>query len=327
MIENNPINVSTAFEMLLEEVEAEIDFVNNVGAKAFEARDYDKAKEALEHAGSLTGLRDRVAGLRKEWNELAAVAERQEDEQTKADRRNLGRLRRGLRTPESEYYRPILQVLAERGGSGQVAEVLGRVGEVMKPILKDVDYDPLASSPDMPRWRNAAQWARNSMVKESLLKADSPRGIWEVSDRGREALERIAPTQKEPQESYTIERTSPRGAQPARRRVYTHKKAVTYSFNEQRHTVRTFKEVLLGLCASLYRMHKAEFARVLDLRGRTKAYFSRNRRGMTEARKIEGTDIFAETNLSANDIIERCHEVLALLGHRREELQVEVKDR
>ncbi|HUU90964.1 MAG TPA: winged helix-turn-helix domain-containing protein [Phycisphaerae bacterium] len=188
MIENNPTNVSSAFEMLLEEIEAEIDFVNNVGAKAFEARDYEKAKEALERAATLTAFRDRVAGLRKEWEDFAAVAESQEDEETKAARRDLGRLRRGLRTPEVNYYQPILQVLAEMGGSGKVAEVLDRVGEVMKPALKEVDYDPLASSPDMPRWRNAAQWARNSMVHEGLLKADSPRGVWEVSEKGRDRL-------------------------------------------------------------------------------------------------------------------------------------------
>ena len=38
------------------------------------------------------------------------------------------------------------------------------------------------------RWRNAAQWARNSMIHEGLLKADSPRGVWEISDQGRRAL-------------------------------------------------------------------------------------------------------------------------------------------
>lgn len=32
MIKNNPTNVEAAFEILLEEVEAEIDFVNAVGA-------------------------------------------------------------------------------------------------------------------------------------------------------------------------------------------------------------------------------------------------------------------------------------------------------
>jgi len=188
MIENNPSNVSSAFEMLLEEVEAEIDFVNGVGAKAFETRDYDKAKEALERSGTLTAFRDKVAALRKEWDEIAAVAESQEDEETKAERRNLGRLRRGLRTPMEKFYVPILQVLNEMGGSGKVADILDRVGKVMKGTLKEVDYDPLASNPDNLRWRNTAQWARNSMVKEGLLKADSPRGVWEIADKGRAAI-------------------------------------------------------------------------------------------------------------------------------------------
>jgi len=58
----------------------------------------------------------------------------------------------------------------------------------MKPVLKKVDYDPLASGPDNPRWRNAAQWARNSMIRDGLLKGDSPRGVWEISDKGRAAL-------------------------------------------------------------------------------------------------------------------------------------------
>jgi len=58
----------------------------------------------------------------------------------------------------------------------------------MKGTLKDVDYDPLASDPEMPRWRNTAQWARNSMVKTGLLKADSRRGVWEISDDGRRVL-------------------------------------------------------------------------------------------------------------------------------------------
>ncbi|MGC8541939.1 MAG: winged helix-turn-helix domain-containing protein [Phycisphaerae bacterium] len=188
MIENNPANVSSAFEILLEEVEAEIDFVNTIGAGAFSGRDYEKAKEALERTGVLTAFRDRVAALRKEWDGLAAAAERQEDEDVRSQRRNLGKLRRGQRTPESAYYQAILQALDQMGGGGKVADVLARVLQIMKPRLKDVDYDPLASGPDNPRWRNAAQWARNSMIGEGLLKADSPRGVWEISDRGRQSL-------------------------------------------------------------------------------------------------------------------------------------------
>jgi len=188
MIENNPTNVSSAFEMLLEEVETEIDFVNGVGSKAFEGRDYDRAKEALERSGMLTAFRDKLATLRKEWEQMAAAAERDEDAETRAQRRNLGKLRKGQRTPEAAYYKPILKVLKEMGGSGKVADVLERVGQIMKSILKDVDYDPLASGPDNPRWRNAGQWARNSMVNDGLLKRDSPRGVWEITDAGRQAL-------------------------------------------------------------------------------------------------------------------------------------------
>jgi hypothetical protein len=187
MIENNPTNVFAAFELLLEELEAEVEFTNKVGAKSFESRNYDRAKEALERVGFLTAFRDKVAGLRKEWEAFAAT-EPEEDEEAHAQRRNLGRLQRGVRTREELYVQPILKALVERGGSARMNDVIGRVGQLMKGVLKDVDRDPLASDPDMPRWRNAAQWARWAMVKDGLLKPDSPRGIWEVTDEGRRTL-------------------------------------------------------------------------------------------------------------------------------------------
>jgi len=190
MIENNPTNVYAAFEMLMEEMEAEIDFINKVGAKGFEQGDYERAQEALERAGQLTGFRDKVVELRKDWDRLVAtyLADQDEDEPAAGERRNLGRLRRGLRTSEPMYFRAILASLAEMEGSGKISEVLPRVELAMKGVLKDVDYEPLASDSDLPRWRNTAQWARWSMVKEGLLKGDSPRGMWEITDSGRAFL-------------------------------------------------------------------------------------------------------------------------------------------
>jgi hypothetical protein len=186
MIKNNPTNVEAAFEILLEEIEAEIDFVNGVGSKGFEARDYDRAKEALEQAATLTAFREKVTELIREWKGLEA---RQAQYETpKVTRRDLGRLRRGLRTREESFFRPILSTLLEAGGRAKMADMLPSVEKRMKGILKKVDYEPLASDQDMPRWRNTAQWARNTMVKDGLLKADSPRGIWEISDAGRKWL-------------------------------------------------------------------------------------------------------------------------------------------
>lgn len=190
MIENNPTNVEAAFETLLEEIEAEIDFVNNIGSKGFEKRDYERAREALEHAGKLTAFRDKTASLRKEWMTISKleVDEEEQREREQTERQYLGRLQRGVRTREEAYRKPILRVLDEMGGSGHVKEVLDLVGGMMKPVLKDVDYEPLASNPDNPRWRNAAQWARQSMIYDGYLKGDSPRGVWEISEKGRKFL-------------------------------------------------------------------------------------------------------------------------------------------
>ena len=187
MIENNPSNVSSGFEMLLEEVEAEIDFFTRMGSRAFESRDFRKVDESRTQAEKVTAFRDKLAALRKEWDAISG-SEAEDDEDTKAERRNLGRLRRGRRTPEAAYYLPILNALVELGGSAKMQEVLDKVHKSMKPILKDVDHEPLASDPDMPRWRNSAQWARNTMRQEGLLKDDSPHGTWEITDAGKDRL-------------------------------------------------------------------------------------------------------------------------------------------
>jgi hypothetical protein len=189
MVENNPTNVVAAFEMLIEEIEAEIEVVNKVGAKAFEVRDYERARSALEQAGHIIAFRSKTDDLRREWSLLAGQhPQAGEEPDSHEARRNLGRLRRGLRTPEEAYYRPILQALDSLGGSAPVGQVLEKVRQLMAKVLRKVDSEPLASDPESPRWRNAAQWARNSMTREGLLKNDSPRGIWELSDAGRRAL-------------------------------------------------------------------------------------------------------------------------------------------
>lgn len=58
----------------------------------------------------------------------------------------------------------------------------------MKSQLIEHDYAPLPSNPKEPRWRNAAHWCRNTLVREGLLKADSTPGIWKLSASGKEAL-------------------------------------------------------------------------------------------------------------------------------------------
>jgi len=178
--------VHAAFEILLEEIEAVADALNESGAEAFRAGDYEKARQAIEEATRLAEFREKVKALQREWASFHAKGVK--PGKRKAKPRAKGRLPRGLRTPEDAFRRPILEALVELGGSAPIGDVLKRVEAKMKNVLNEFDWQPLPSSPDSIRWKNTAQWCRNTLVREGLMKSDSPYGIWEISDTGRKWL-------------------------------------------------------------------------------------------------------------------------------------------
>lgn len=99
------------------------------------------------------------------------------------------KLKRGLRSPETAFYVPILKALDELGGTARTADVVTRVGELMADALLPDDREPLPST-GVPRWENTTQFARYSMVRGGLLKPDSRRGVWTISEKGVEHLQR-----------------------------------------------------------------------------------------------------------------------------------------
>jgi|SRR5919108_2396992 hypothetical protein len=93
-----------------------------------------------------------------------------------------GRAKPGEILDRRAYDRPILEVLARRRGSAPVNEVLDKVGEMLADRLTDRDHEILESG--AVRWRNRAMWRRLRLVEAGLLRDDSRRGIWELSDAG-----------------------------------------------------------------------------------------------------------------------------------------------
>jgi len=94
----------------------------------------------------------------------------------------------GLKTPLEHYYIPILKAIDELGGAARINDVLSKVEVLMSGKLRAIDYEELPSTAGLQRWNNTARWARNDMVKRALLKEDSPRGVWEISEVGRDYL-------------------------------------------------------------------------------------------------------------------------------------------
>ena len=188
MVDNGPTTVQAGFEILLEEMETEIEVINQSGAKAFAARNYDAARAVLERADQVTALREKLATLRAEWEKLVPAITSNGTGAKKNGNHDLARLQRGIRTRETAYFKPILQILSQMGGTGDMSEILERIPKVMKGTLSDVDFEPLSSDSEVPRWWNTAQWAQSAMVQAGLLKADSPRGVWEMTEAGHKLI-------------------------------------------------------------------------------------------------------------------------------------------
>lgn len=170
---------------------------------------YDEAKESYEKKQEIERLKherlQRAVALVKEAQELLDIYNFEmrvtargtrivgKDERTVygdlQKRSQTGsKLPKGIKTPGIRYRYPILQALVDLGGQGKTSIVLERVYEQMKDSFVPADLEEL-SSVETPRWNNTARWERYKMVKKGLLRKDSPNGVWEISEKGREYLQ------------------------------------------------------------------------------------------------------------------------------------------
>ncbi len=89
--------------------------------------------------------------------------------------------------PEKEFRRPLMEILYASGGKARVEELRPILKERLEPRLRSADYEPVSTGD--PRWWNAACWARNGLRRDGHLRDDSPRGLWELSEKGRRQVE------------------------------------------------------------------------------------------------------------------------------------------
>lgn len=179
-------DVGVALSLSLEALGTEEQRIRCEGSQAMAKGDYDTAEAVRDFAKRLLAFTKKVEALGKEWQELEKLRDDATPEvQQIVSKRFFGRIGKGEITPHQMFYRPILEVLVELGGGAKTKTVLDRVGEKMKAVLKPKDYEHHQSSGNQIRWRNTAQWARNSMVNDDgRMKKGSPNGYWEISDKG-----------------------------------------------------------------------------------------------------------------------------------------------
>jgi len=185
-----------AFEMLEEEIDKIISKLARNIAEVSEKQDFEKAKKLIDLAQRIKNYKNRLIAFKKEWIEIVGddkaiitgIEISSQNGSSEQKERVPGELKqknkKGMRTPEREFIIPILESLIGLGGKGKVNEVLSLVFEKMKNKLRSYDLEKIPSGEI--RWRNTARWARKMMIQEGLLEPNSPSGIWEVTDKGRE---------------------------------------------------------------------------------------------------------------------------------------------
>jgi hypothetical protein len=111
----------------------------------------------------------------------------------KRQRRAGARAPVGSLLPESEYERPILSVLGRYGGSAPARDVVERVGSLVADRLTSLDQETQPNG--VKRWESRVQFTRLRMRKARLIEAGSPRGVWELSEQGRQAYDKLRAAQ------------------------------------------------------------------------------------------------------------------------------------
>jgi restriction system protein len=198
-LSNIPDNIAASLDLLQDSLAEEVTRINEEGSKAMRAGDYPTAKEVLAFALRLEDFGKRVKDLNTAWSQLKGLSENSSSKvqqivsekfQQIVSRRFFGRESNGEITPQTAFFRPVLEALLEREGSGEPKQIIERVGEMMKSRLMPKDFEKLLSDGRREaRWRVNVRYARKQMVdKFGYMKKGSPRGIWEVSDEGRKWL-------------------------------------------------------------------------------------------------------------------------------------------
>lgn len=172
------VDTQEAFETLLADLETALKKTQQSIENAGKRSDFSTIQEAAGRGKTIQQEIDRLVALQRRWRGIVGG---------ESVTRRPKQVPQGAMLAQTAYRLPILQALVEMGGQGRTADVLDRVGELLEGQLSGMDHELVPSGTDV-RWRNKARWARNTMVKEGLMASDSPHGIWEITESGREVL-------------------------------------------------------------------------------------------------------------------------------------------
>jgi len=171
------MDVQSAVENLKDALKAAVDIKKSAGIQAFEAGEYDIAKQAANQAKAIEPILDAADQIAKQWEAVQAPGDILEIEKTKPKAKE-------QESTEVDFVIPILQVLEDEGGKGPTNAILDKVKLIIKDQLRAADYELLDDSKTI-RWRESAQTSIKGMVKRGLLHSKAPKDTLRITPQGR----------------------------------------------------------------------------------------------------------------------------------------------
>jgi hypothetical protein len=110
-------------------------------------------------------------------------------------------------------------------------------------------------------------------------------------------------------------------------KTYTYKTIVAFTFDGKRYKVKYWKDLLSTLVELLSQRHKNEFDKVLEITGRKKPYFSLDKEELRSPEKINHSEIYYETNLSASYVVKVSRRLITKFGYKENDLSIEMEDK
>lgn len=137
----------------------------------------------------LLGIDGRTA-VKETGTSRQAQTRKSHDVQARGKRKNVKpartRAASGTLLPEERYETPMLRALVEAGGQAPYREIVDAVGRELKDDLLPADFESLNSG--AIRWQSRLQFVRLRLIERGFLDKDTPRGIWGITEAGRQAL-------------------------------------------------------------------------------------------------------------------------------------------
>lgn len=183
------MNTKEAFETLFAHLRQSLKGAQEQGARAFQDGKFAEASEFSQKCQQIQGKIDELAALQEGWP-LEKKTPAPPTATTAPAKVKKVRVR-GRYMPTRVYWPAILQALVDLGGSARTAQVIEKIEKYLKPHFKPEDYE-LVSDGRSIRWQVSARFERQKMVYEGLLSDTSPRGIWEITEKGREQLKKYS---------------------------------------------------------------------------------------------------------------------------------------